>query len=119
MGRIWWIVTGCLLSALLIVLDGVRDIARAETVPLRIISACRATKSWGLFDLPNEKGIPASSKGTAFLRPAVLHAMAGDFERAFEQFDHAIILDPNNAVFYLGRGIARLENRQQDQPSRI
>lgn len=93
---------------------GVGDVARAEaenyssSVPV-VVSACRPTAGLAAFGRDPKISFEMR-KGSQFARMAVLHMIAGNTARAFEQFDHAIDLNPVNPHFYLGRGMARLRN---------
>jgi len=52
------------------------------------------------------------NKGGTFIRAANVHLIAGDLERAIEQYDRAIGLNPENALYYYARGLARLKSRE-------
>lgn len=87
---------------------GVGDLARAEaenhssSAPV-VVSACRPTA--GLAAFGTDPKIPFEMrKGSQFARMGALHMIAGDTARAFEQFDHAIDVNPRNPHFYLGLG---------------
>ena len=103
------------LSAQLIISGGIGDLARAEDhppSPQAVVSACRPTAGLAAFGGRGMKVQSGMNKGSEFARTAALHTIAGDYERAFEQFDRAIDLNPENPNFYLGRGAAHLRNRE-------
>jgi len=54
-------------------------------------------------------------KGAQFYRMAWFHLNAGDAEKAFRQFDQAIEVDPDNALFYLGRGVAFAHTKNSER----
>jgi tetratricopeptide (TPR) repeat protein len=90
------------------------DLARAEEPPSPqvIVSACRPTAGLAAFEGQDPKVRKAEmNKGGAFLRAGNLHAIAGDTERAIEQYDRAIRLNPENAIYCYSRGLARLKSR--------
>ena len=102
------------LSAQLIILGGIGDLAKAEDPRSRqVISACRIERPAELGDVP--KGSAEVSKGLVFVRAAHPLMVIGAFDRALEQFDQAIKLDPTNPRFYFGRGRARPANHQSSQ----
>jgi tetratricopeptide (TPR) repeat protein len=49
---------------------------------------------------------------TAYIRRAVAHGKAGEYDKAVTDFSEAIRLEPNNAVAYRGRGLALCELSQ-------
>jgi tetratricopeptide (TPR) repeat protein len=99
------------LSAQLIIWSGIGDLAKAEDPPsLQVISACRIERPADLGAVP--KGSAEVSKGLVFVRAAHPLMVIGAFDRAIEQFDQAIKLDPTNPRFYFGWGQARLANHQ-------
>lgn len=94
------------------------DLARAEEPPSPqvIVSACRPTAGLAAFEGQDPKVRKAEmNKGGAFIRAGNLHAIAGDTERAIEQYDRAIDLNPENALYYYSRGLARLRSRDFDR----
>jgi hypothetical protein len=85
---------------------GIGDLAWAEaedhssSAPV-VVSACRPTA--GLAAFARDPKIPFEMrKGSQFARTAVLHMNAGDAARAFEQFDHAINVNPVNPTSMSG-----------------
>src|SRR5688572_12144213 len=80
------------LFALMLTLTICGEIARAENdspSPEVVVSPCRWTAGFAAFT-HDPKTAFGMRKGGQFARTAVLHMNAGDYERAFAQFDHAI-----------------------------
>ena len=92
---------------------GIVGLARAEDPPSpQIVAACRPT----VFARAAFEGQDPNARkawmniGSAFVSAAHAQAIAGNYERAMEQFDHAISLNPANPYFYMYRGMVRLRN---------
>jgi tetratricopeptide (TPR) repeat protein len=108
--RTWW--AFALSAQSLMILGGIGSFARAEDhapSPKVAVSACLPT--FGLAAPAKDPKIQLDMrKGGQFARTAFMHMLAGDYERAFEQFAHAININPVNPVYYIQRGIARTIN---------
>jgi tetratricopeptide (TPR) repeat protein len=98
----------------LTIIGGGLHLAQAQVLPSPYgISACRPSfvrlAAEEQETRPRQAGI---IKGVMFIRAAVLHLIAGNYERAVEQYDHAISLNPENPSFYIGRRMAHLTKRE-------
>src|SRR5258708_6173963 len=93
------------LSAQLIILGGIGDLAKAEDPPSRqVISACRIDRPAELGDVP--KGSAEVSKGLVFVRAAHPLMAIGAFDRATEHFDQSVKVDPLAPIGFYQRGCA-------------
>lgn len=91
------------------------DMARAEGLasPQVVVSACRPTAGLIAFEGHDPKTRKAEmNKGATFVRAANVHMSTGNLERAIEQYDRAIDLNPDNALYYYARGQARSRARE-------
>ncbi|MBR1157213.1 hypothetical protein [Bradyrhizobium sp. JYMT SZCCT0428] len=95
----------------LVILGGIGSFARAEdrssSSPV-VVSACRAPIPF----VGDPKIQSEMRKGSEFARVAFLHSHAGNYERAFEQFDRAINVNPVNPLFYILRGMTRTRTQE-------
>jgi hypothetical protein len=102
------------LSAQLVILTG--DFVQAEDRPSGpILSACRVPipmrQVW--------KESPETKKGYTFILAATRFKFTGAYDRALEQIDQAVKVDPTNPRFYAERGAARAANHQLSQRPRV
>src|SRR5688572_9592846 len=87
------------LAAQLVILSVTGDLARAEDPPSgKTLSACRVPPRAALGEIRKET--PESKKGYTFILAATRFRFTGAYDRAIEQIDQAIKLDPENPRFY-------------------
>ncbi len=55
------------------------------------------------------------SPGQPYLRSGLLHARGGEYDRAIQHFDQAIVSQPDYALAFAARGLAHVEKGEYDR----